>query len=72
MPVTLDRPLVFGNVPSVILNRDCISRFITFFKTRHVPFEATRFQQNFHLVRFPSMTAESVEEILDQCTRRYD
>jgi hypothetical protein len=74
MPVTLDRPLVFGAIPSVILNRDCISRFIQFFKTRHVHFEAVHFQHdvNFHLVRFPSLTAELVEDLLDQCTRRYD
>lgn len=70
MPVTLDRPLVFGNVPSVILNRECIARFLNFFRTRQVPFEAMRFQQNFHLVRFPSLTTETVEELLDGITRR--
>ena len=70
MSAILNRPLVFGTIPSVILNRDHVSSFLAFFRTRQVYFEATRFQQNFHLVRFPSLSAESVEDLLDQLTRR--
>jgi hypothetical protein len=68
----LNRPLVFGTVPSVILNRDHVSSFLQFLSSRKVYFEAMRFQQNFHLVRFPSLTSESVEDLLDQLTRRSD
>jgi hypothetical protein len=74
MPATLDRPLVFGDVPSVILSRSAVGAFLHFFRTREVRFEAMLFQQNinFHLVRFPSLNAESVEDLLDQFTRPRD
>ena len=72
MSAILDRPLVFGTVPSVILNRDRVSSFLAFLSSRNVYFEAMRFQQNFHLVRFPSLTSESVEDLLDQLARGSD
>jgi len=65
----IDRPLVFGNVPSIMVYRDHVSRFLEFFKNRSVYFEACSFQQNFHLVQFPSMSGEDVEDLLDQLSR---
>lgn len=72
MPLALERPLVFGEIPSVILSRAAVGDFLQFFRARQVRFEAMLFQHdiNFHLVRFPSMSAESVEDLLDQLTRR--
>jgi hypothetical protein len=71
MPLALERPLVFGDVPSVILSRAAVGDFLAFFRARHVRFEAMLFQHdiNFHLVRFPLLTAEGVEELLDQLMR---
>ena len=46
-----------------------MSRFMDFFRTRSVHFEAFRFEQNFHLVRFPSLTEEDVHDLLDQFAR---
>ena len=65
----IDRPLVFGNVPSIMVSRDHVSRFLEFFKTRSVYFEACSFQQNFHLVQFPALGNEDVEDLLDQLGR---
>ena len=65
----INRPLVFGSVPSIMVSRDHVSRFLDFFKNHAVQFEAFRFQQNFHLVRFPALTGEDVEELLDRLAR---
>jgi hypothetical protein len=67
----IDRPLVFGNVPSIMVSRDHVSRFLEFFKNRSVYFEACScsFQQNFHLVKFPALENEDVEDLLDQLSR---
>ena len=63
----IDRPLVFGNdVPSIMIYHEQISRFHSFFDSLRVHFETSRFQQSFELIKFPSLTNESVEELLDR------
>ena len=65
----IDRPLVFGHdVPSIMIFHEQIQRFHSFFQSASVRFEAYPFQQNFQLIRFPSLTNQHVEELLDQLT----
>jgi hypothetical protein len=67
MPVMLDRPLVFGNdVPSIMINHEQIGRFHAFFEAVRVRIETSRFQSSFELIRFPSLTNQHVEELLDR------
>lgn len=66
----IDRPLVFGNdVPSIMIYHEQINRFHTFFESVPVRFETSRFQHSFELIRFPSLTNEYVEELLDRLSR---
>jgi hypothetical protein len=63
----IDRPLVFGNeVPSIMIYHEQIGRFHAFFESLRVNFETSPFQQSFELIRFPSLTNQHVEELLDQ------
>ncbi len=63
----IDRPLVFGNdVPSIMIYHEQINRFHNFFDSLRVRFETSRFQQSFELIKFPSLTCEHVEELLDR------
>jgi hypothetical protein len=63
----LDRPLVFGNeVPSIMINHEQINRFHTFFDSLRVRIETSRFQQSFELIKFPALTNQHVEELLDR------
>jgi len=65
--MSIDRPLVFGTeVPSIMINHEQISRFHSFFDSLRVRFEASPFQQSFELIRFPSLTNQHVEELLDR------
>ena len=66
----LDRPLVFGNdVPSIMIYHEQINRFHSFFDSLRVRFETSRFQQSFELIRFPSLTNQHVEELLDKLSK---
>ena len=63
----IDRPLVFGNdVPSIMIYHEQVSRFHQFFDSLRVRFETSTFQQSFELIKFPSLTNDSVEELLDR------
>ncbi|HVT80542.1 MAG TPA: hypothetical protein VHM90_07790 [Phycisphaerae bacterium] len=63
----IDRPLVFGSeVPSIMIYHEQIGRFHSFFESLRVRFETSPFQQSFELIRFPSLTNQHVEELLDQ------
>ena len=66
-----DRPLVFANdVPAVMINRAHLHRLANFLFDRRVPFESRPFQQSFELVRFPNLSKEDVERLLDQLIPR--
>jgi hypothetical protein len=63
----INRPLVFGNdVPSIMIYHEQIGRMHSFLTSRQVRFETSQFQQNYELIRFPSMTSQDVEELLDE------
>jgi hypothetical protein len=63
----IDRPLVFGtDVPSIMIYHEQIGRFHAFFDSLRVRIETSPFQQSFELIRFPSLTNQLVEELLDQ------
>jgi hypothetical protein len=63
----IDRPLVFGNdVPSIMIFHEQINRFHAFFESHQVPYQTSPFQQSFELIRFPSLTSQHVEDLLDQ------
>jgi hypothetical protein len=66
----IDRPLVFGNeVPSIMIYHAEINRFHRFFDSLRVRIETSRFQQNFELIKFPSLTNQNVEDLLDRLSR---
>jgi len=63
----IDRPLVFGKeVPSIMIYHEQINRFHGFFDSLRVKIETSRFQQSFELIKFPALTSERVEELLDR------
>ncbi|HEY4328997.1 MAG TPA: hypothetical protein VGN88_04615 [Phycisphaerae bacterium] len=66
----IDRPMVFGNeIPSIMIYHEQVGRFHQFFKSLCVEFQASQFQQSFQLIKFPSLTSERVEELLDTLDR---
>jgi hypothetical protein len=71
--VMIDRPLVFGNeVPSIMIYHEQINRFHSFFDAVRVRFETSPFQRSFELIKFPALSHEGVEELLDQLGRRME
>ncbi len=69
----IDRPLVFGNdVPSIMIYHEQIHRFHAFLESARVRFETSPFQRSFELIKFPSLSHEGVEELLDQLGRRVE
>lgn len=62
----IDRPLVFRtDVPSIIIKKERIAQFRDFFFARRIPFAAHHFQGNFELFRFPELSQQSLEELMD-------
>ena len=62
-----DRPMIFGNeVISIMVHSDVSKLFCDFFKLSKVHFETFRFQKSFELIRFPNLTKQEVEELLDR------
>ena len=69
--MVIDRPLVFRtDVPSIIISRERIAPLRDFFFSKRIPFAAVRFQENFELFRFPEMTQQALEELMDQAHPR--
>ena len=69
----LDRPLVFGNeVPSIMIYHEQIGKFHNFLEQARVRYETSPFQRSFELIKFPSLSHERVEELLDQLGRRVE
>ena len=67
----IDRPLVFGNdVPSIMINHEQIESFHAFFASTRVFIQTSQFERSFELIKFPSLSHERVEELLDQLGRR--
>ncbi len=66
----IDRPLVFGTeVPSIMIYHAQVNRFHQFFDSLRVRFETSPFQQSFELIKFPSLTNQNVEDLLDRLSR---
>ena len=66
----IDRPLVFGNeVPSIMIYHAQVNRFHQFFNSLRIRFETSPFQQSFELIKFPSLTNQNVEDLLDRLSR---
>ena len=69
--VMIDRPLVFGNeVPSIMIYHEQIDRFHSFLESESVRYETSPFQRSFELIKFPSLSHERVEELLDRLGRK--
>ena len=67
----IDRPLVFGNdVPSIMIYHEQIESFHAFFASTRVFIQTSQFERSFELIKFPSLSHERVEELLDQLGRR--
>ena len=69
----IDRPLVFGNdVPSIMIYHEQVGRFHYFLEKARVRYETSPFQRSFELIKFPNLSHERVEELLDQLGRRVE
>ena len=63
----VDRPLVFGqDTPAVMMYRHYSARLAEFLTKRRINYETRPFQESFQLIRFPGLSRDDVERLLDQ------
>jgi hypothetical protein len=67
----IHRPLVLAHdVPAVMIDRRHLSSIANYLLDHRIPFVARPFQQSFELIRFPGLSTDDVERILDRLAPR--